>query len=90
MLAFPSRGLLRALKLQYPSHLLLRAPVVEEGEERVVGGGGGAPAEDLGDELVLLAARVPRVVLQTADVAPARSRQSVALRTIQESVLELM
>ena len=73
-----------------PSHLLLRAPVVEEGEERVVGGGRGAPAEDLGDELVLLAARVPRVVLQTADVAPARSRQSVALRAIQESVLELM
>ena len=73
-----------------PSHLLLRAPVVEEGEEGVVGGGGGSPAEDLGDELVLLAARVARVVLKTADVAPARSRQSVALRTIQESVLELM
>ena len=46
-----------------PSHLLLRAPVVEEGEEGVVGGGGGSPAEDLGDELVLLAARVPGVVL---------------------------
>ena len=73
-----------------PSHLLLRAPVVEEGEERVVGGGRGAPAEDLGDELVLLAARVTRVVLKTADVPPARSRQSVALHTIQESVLELV
>ena len=56
----------------------------------MVGGGRGAPAEDLGDELVLLAARVARVVLKTADVAPARSRQSVALRAIQESVLELM
>ena len=56
----------------------------------MVGGGGGPPAEDLGDELVLLAASVARVVLQAADVAPARSRQSVALRTIQESVLELM
>ena len=73
-----------------PADLLLRAPVVEEGEERVVGGGRGAPAEDLGDELVLLAASVSRVVLQTADVAPARSRQSVALRTIQKSESERM
>ena len=46
------------------------------------------PPKDLGDELVLLAARVPRVVLQTADIPPARSRQSVALRIIQESVCD--
>ena len=48
------------------------------------------PPKDLGNELVLLAASVTGVVLQTADVAPARSRQSVALRAIQESVLELV
>jgi hypothetical protein len=64
--------------------LRCRAPVVQQSEECVVGGSGGAPAQDFGDELVLFAATAglstaDGFILQAADVSPGGGSQAVAL-----------
>ena len=58
---------------------------VEQGEQRVVGRSGGPPAEDLGDELVLLAAATwvaDSFVLQAAYIAAGGCSQTVTLKNI--------